>query len=61
MNENRPADNKESTLKGLRIQSLSLWMVGATIVVSLLIGSGIGDAMRHHRDLADMTQKYITI
>lgn len=59
MNENRPADNKESTLKGLRIQSLSLWMVGATIVVSLLIGSGIVDAMRHHRDLADVTQKYI--
>lgn len=59
MNENRPEDNKESTLKGLRIQSLSLWMVGATIVVSLLIGSGIVDAMRHHRDLADMTQKYI--
>lgn len=47
------------TLRGLRIQTLSLWMVAATLVVSVLIGDGIVNVMRDHKKLADMTKKYI--
>lgn len=57
----KAADKKESTLKGLRIRSLSLWMVGTTILVSILIGIGIADAMNRHRNLAEITREYILI
>lgn len=47
------------TLKGLRIQTLSLWMVICTLLVALLIGNGILNVMKQYRELSDMTQKYI--
>ena len=53
------ADDKESTLKGLRIRTMSLWMVLGTILVSMLIGDGIINVMNRHRRLADITSDYI--
>ena len=52
-------DDKESTLKGLRIRTMSLWMVLGTILVSMLIGDGIINVMNRHRRLADITSDYI--
>lgn len=48
-------------MRGLRIQTLSLWMVAATLIVSILIGDGIVHVMQDHKKLADMTAEYIYI
>ena len=61
MDKYTAADEHTGTLRGLKIQSLSLWMVAATLIVSILIGNGIVQVMRHHRELADMTQKYVLV
>lgn len=61
MDKYTAADENTGTLRGLKIQSLSLWMVAATLIVSILIGNGIVQVMRHHRELADMTQKYVLV
>ncbi len=52
---------EKNTLRGLRIQTLSLWMVAATLVVSVLIGDGIIHVMRDHKRLAEMTKEYIFV
>jgi len=55
------AEESAGTLRGLRIQTLSLWMVAATLVVSVLIGDGIIHVMRDHKKLAEMTKEYIHV
>lgn len=52
-------EQSAGTLKGLRIQTLSLWMVICTLLVALLIGNGIINVMKQYQELSDMTQKYI--
>lgn len=59
MSEERKMDKKSGTLKGLRIRTLSLWIVVGTILVSVLIGDGIINVMDRHQELANMTKKYI--
>lgn len=59
MDDKTLTDDKESTLKGLRIRTMSLWMVLGTILVSMLIGDGIINVMNRHRRLADITSDYI--
>ena len=54
-------EENAGTLKGLRIQTLSLWMVAVTIVVSVLIGEGIVHVMRDHKRLTDITAEYILV
>ena len=54
-------EENAGTLKGLKIQTLSLWMVAVTIVVSVLIGEGIVRVMRDHNKLADITEEYIYV
>ncbi len=54
-------EENAGTLKGLKIQTLSLWMVAVTIVVSVLIGEGIVHVMRDHNKLADITEEYIYV
>ena len=46
MDKQTTAEENAGTLRGLRIQTLSLWMVAATLVVSVLIGDGIIHVMR---------------
>ena len=55
------SEENAGTLRGLRIQTLSLWMVAVTIIVSVLIGEGIVRVMRDYQKLADMTEEYIYI
>lgn len=59
MSNEHETDNKAGTLKGLRIRTLSLWIVVGTILVSILIGDGIINVMDRHQELANMTKKYI--
>lgn len=54
-------EENAGTLKGLKIQTLSLWMVAVTIVVSVLIGEGIVHVMRDYNKLADITEEYIYV
>ena len=61
MNREQAAKNKISVLKGVRIRTLSLWIVAGTILVSVLIGDGIINVMRRHQELAGMTQEYLLI
>ncbi len=61
MNGQTITEKEAGTLRGLRIQTLSLWMVAATLVVSILIGDGIIHVMQDHRKLADMTEEYIYV
>lgn len=52
--------NKEAgTLRGLRIRTLSIWLVVGTIALSGLIGAGLVNVMHRHQQLATMTQQYI--
>lgn len=53
------SEKKSSALQGFKIRTLSLWIVFGTLVVSVLIGDGIINVMRHHRELAGMTSEYI--
>ena len=46
-------------LKGLRIQSLSLWLVAMTLMISVLIGIGIIQVMKDYYELADRTREYV--
>lgn len=55
------SEENAGTLRGLRIQTLSLWMVAVTIIVSVLIGEGIVRVMHDYKKLADMTEEYIYI
>ena len=52
-------NTKSNTLKGLRIQTVSLWIAVCTVLVAILIGYGIVNVKKHYRDLAHMTEKYI--
>lgn len=61
MDKQTTAEESAGTLRGLRIQTLSLWMVAATLVVSVLIGDGIIHVMRDHKKLAEMTKEYIHV
>ena len=61
MDKQTTAEENAGTLRGLRIQTLSLWMVAATLVVSVLIGDGIIHVMRDHKKLAEMTKEYIHV
>ena len=61
MDKQTTAEENTGTLRGLRIQTLSLWMVAATLVVSVLIGDGIIHVMRDHKKLAEMTKEYIYV
>ena len=61
MSEQTTTEKDAGTLRGLRIQTLSLWMVAATLIVSVLIGDGIIHVMQNHKKLADMTAEYILV
>ena len=54
-------ETQSSTLKGIRIQTFSLWIVIGTILVSILIGDGIINVMNHHKELAGRTHEYIRL
>lgn len=59
MSKGNEIDKEKSTLKGVRIRTLSIWIVIGTIAFSLLIGDGIINVMYRHHQLATMTQDYI--
>ena len=59
MNHTMSEQNKNSTLRGIRIQTLSFWIVACTLVVAVLIGLGIVDVLNECRDLVNMTKEYI--
>lgn len=59
MSRQTASREKPGTLKGLRIQTIGLWLVAATLIISILIGIGIGQVMNHHQRLAGMTKEYI--
>ncbi len=59
MSENTSAERKSNSLKGLRIKTISFWMVGVTLIVAFLIGDGIINVMNRHQRLVDMTNEYI--
>lgn len=61
MNGDKGIKNKMGALKGVRIRTLSLWIVAGTILVSMLIGDGIINVMNQHKELAHMTQEYLLI
>lgn len=61
MNGETATKSKQSVLKGVRIRTLSLWIVAGTILVSVLIGDGIINVMRQHQELAGMTREYLLI
>lgn len=57
----RTAENEkqDNSLKGIHIQTISLWLVGVTLVVSVLMGIGIFRVMNKHQNLLEMTKEYI--
>ncbi len=59
MDKKNVLENDPNSLKGVRIQTLSLWMVVCTILVSILSGIGIINVMKQYRELEHMTNEYI--
>ncbi|MCI9597511.1 MAG: GGDEF domain-containing protein [Firmicutes bacterium] len=59
MSKEHGTENKAGRLKGLKIRTLSLWIVVGTILVSVLIGDGVINVMDRYQELANMTKKYI--
>lgn len=52
-------NQKTNKLKGLRIQTVSLWVSICTILVSILIGHGILNVKKQYHHLTRMTRRYI--
>lgn len=52
-------ENRKNTLKGIRIQTLSCWIVVCTLIVAVLIGAGIISVLEHCHNLVNMTKEYI--
>lgn len=50
---------QDNSLKGIHIQTISLWLVGVTLAVSVMMGIGIFRVMNKHQNLLDMTKEYI--
>ncbi len=61
MDKHMPDGEYAGKLKGVRIESFSLWMVSALLIVSSLIGYGIVNVMKNHRELSRITQEYILV
>lgn len=59
MSKEKSTKENPGTLRGFRIQTISLWLVGATLLVSILMGVGIAQVLDKHQRLADMTKEYI--
>lgn len=59
MDEKKSEHNKKDLLKGIRIRTLSFWIVACTILVSILIIFGIGRVMDQYHELVRMTNEYI--
>ena len=59
MSKETATKNKSGTLRGFRIRTISLWLVGATLLVSILMGIGIVRVWNKHQKLAVMTKEYI--
>lgn len=59
MRETNQNKQKTNTLKGFRIQTVSLWIAICTILVSVLIGHGILNVRKQYRQLTRMTRQYI--
>lgn len=58
MNEEKTERTKDLP-KGIRIRTISIWIVASTILVSVLILFGIRSVMNHYHELIDMTNEYI--
>ena len=54
-----PEEKNTGVLKGFRIQSLSLWLVAFTLIISVLIGIGIVQVMKDYYELAQRTREYV--
>ena len=54
-----PEEKNTGALKGFRIQSLSLWLVAFTLIISVLIGIGIVQVMKDYYELAQRTREYV--
>ncbi len=54
-----PEEKNTGVLKGFRIQSLSLWLVAFTLIISVLIGIGIVQVMEDYYELAQRTREYV--
>lgn len=54
-----PEEKNTGALKGFRIQSLSLWLVAFTLIISVLIGIGIVQVMEDYYELAQRTREYV--
>lgn len=52
-------ENKKPSLRGIRIQTLSFWIVACTLLVAVLIGAGIFSVLNHCHTLVNMTKEYI--
>ena len=52
-------ESKKPSLRGIRIQTLSFWIVACTLLVAVLIGAGIFSVLNHCHTLVNMTKEYI--
>ncbi len=59
MNEQKSENTKKNMPKGIRIRTLSIWIVVSTILVSVLIIFGIRRVMIQYHELTGMTNEYI--
>lgn len=59
MSKQSSTKENSGTVRGVRIQTVSLWLVGATLLVSILMGVGIAQVLDKHQKLAEMTREYI--
>lgn len=59
MGKKKSESQKKDLLKGIRIRTLSFWIVASTIVVSILIIFGIRRVMTQYHELVNLSNEYI--
>lgn len=52
-------ERRKDLPRGIRIRTISIWIVASTILVSVLILFGIRSVMSHYHELINMTNEYI--
>ena len=52
-------ERRKDLPRGIRIRTISIWIVASTILVSVLILFGIRSVMNHYHELINMTSEYI--
>ena len=52
-------ERRKDLPRGIRMRTISIWIVASTILVSVLILFGIRSVMNHYHELINMTSEYI--